>query len=163
MSNNYKEVEGYKNYLIFDDGRIYSKKTKKFLKTYKVYTTGNHYVSIYDGTRKKKKNMRIANLVANAFLPKPDGIGKEYDYVEHIKSCSDDNVNNLRWTFKYVKDRKSNPTCTLPEKFLHYHELIEKIPKVYNKIMHLPCLEEHFYRSYAVVGMLSFALGLLLA
>ena len=161
MSNNYKEVEGYKNYLIFDDGRIYSKKTKKFLKTYKVYTTGNNYVSIYDGTRKKKKNMRIANLVANAFLPKPDKCN-EYDYVEHIKSCSDDNVNNLRWTFKYVKDRKPNPTYILPEKSLHYPELIEKIPKVYNKIMHQLYPLLHSYHSHAVVGMLSFALGSLL-
>lgn len=160
--SNYKEVENYKNYLIFNDGRIYSKKNSKFLKSYKVYTTGNNYVSIYDGSKKRKKNIRIANLVANAFLPKPDGIGKEYDYVEHIGDAADDNVNNLRWTFKYIKDRKLNPTCTLPEKSLYYLAWNEMVPKVYDRIVRLLNPLEHPYRSHAAVGMLSFALATLL-
>jgi hypothetical protein len=158
MNSNYKEIPEFSNYLIFDDGRIYSQKNRKFLKTYRVYTTGNNYVSIYDSARKKKKNVRIANLVAQAFLPKPNSI---MNHVEHITTCSDDNVNNLRWTIKYDKERKSNPTCILPEKPLHFPEQTEKPPRVYGTIMRQLYQVAHSYRWHAVVGMLFFFLGTL--
>ena len=156
--DNYKEIPDFKNYLIFDDGRIYSKKSNKFLKTYKVYTTGNNYVSIYDPSRKKKKNVRIANLVAQAFLPKPNNI---MNHVEHITSCDNDNVNNLRWTIKYDKERTVNPIYILPEKTLHSHEQTEMTPRVYGTIMRQLYPVAHSYRWHAVVGMLFFYLGTL--
>ena len=159
MSNNYKTIPNFENYLIFDDGRVYSEKNKKFLKSYRVYTTGNNYVSIYDRSKKKKKNVRIADVVANAFLPKPN---KEFNHVEHITSTSNDDVKNLRWTFKYATERKPNPVCILPEKPLHSVEWSEMGPKVYGRLMRLVNLLEHPYRSHAVVGIVSFALGSLL-
>ena len=159
MSNNYKKIPNFENYLIFDDGRVYSEKNKKFLKSYRVYTTGNNYVSIYDKSKKKKKNIRIADAVANAFLPKPN---KDYTHVEHITSSSNDDVKNLRWTVKYAKEKTPNPVCILPEKPLYSHEWSEMLPKVYGMIMRLVNPQEHPYRSHGVVGMLFFFLGSLL-
>jgi len=159
MSNNYKKIHNFENYLIFDDGRVYSDKNKKFLKSYQVYTTGNNYVSIYDRSKKKKKNIRIADAVANAFLPKPN---QQFNQVEHITDTSNDDVKNLRWTFKYTKERKPNPVCILPQRSLYSVEWSEMGPIIYGRIMHLACQLERPSQTSVVVGIVSFALGSLL-
>ena len=85
------EIQGYDNYLIYPDGRVYSKKNDKFLKHH-IGTTGYYYVSLCkDGKAKKYK---IHRLVAIHYIPNPDNKPQ----VDHINRDRQDNrVQNLRW------------------------------------------------------------------
>jgi hypothetical protein len=76
------------NYLITKDGRVYSKKNKKFLK---LYLRSDGYISI----NANNKGYKVHRLVASAFLPTPS---KEKIYVNHKNlNRSDNNVENLEW------------------------------------------------------------------
>jgi hypothetical protein len=85
------EVQGFENYLIYEDGRIFSKKSNKFRKSVK-NSYGYHYISLYkDG---KEKKHRIHRLIAIHYLPNPENLPE----IDHINRVSTDNrVQNLRW------------------------------------------------------------------
>ena len=85
------EIQGYENYLIYPEGRVYSKKNDKFLKHH-IGTTGYYYVSLCkDGKAKKYK---IHRLVAIHYIPNPDNKPQ----VDHInRNTLDNRVENLRW------------------------------------------------------------------
>ena len=87
----YKEIKGYENYLISNEGRVYSCKRKKFLKPRK-HRCG--YFQI--GLRKNgvRKFYIIHRLVANAFIPNPENKRT----VNHIDGCKTNNhASNLEW------------------------------------------------------------------
>ena len=85
-----------KDYLIYDDGRVYSKKTDRFLKGkidnvgYRVYN-----LSIMNPlTSKKGKIVYAHRLVAEHFLTNPDN----RPFVHHKDGNKlNNNVNNLEW------------------------------------------------------------------
>jgi hypothetical protein len=82
------EIQGHPNYLIYPDGRVFSKKTNKFL-THFNNGTGYKYVSL-----SPKKNYTIHRLMAIHYLPNPDNLPE----VDHINRIRDDNrLENLRW------------------------------------------------------------------
>lgn len=85
------EIEGYETlYMIYDNGRIYSLISKKFLKH--KYNKNYPYVSLYKD--KIAKNKWIHRLVAEHYLPNPENKSQ----VDHIdrnpRNC---HVSNLRW------------------------------------------------------------------
>jgi len=85
------EIQDYPNYLIFDDGRVFSKKRKTDKKTFK----NRGYEQITLSKNGKTKTTKIHRLVAIHYIPKIEG----KDYVDHIDgNKSNNNVNNLRWT-----------------------------------------------------------------
>ncbi len=89
---NGKHYLDYDKYVIVDDGRVFSKKTKKFLKPVK-NANGHTYVT-FSETKRKKKNFYIHTLVARLYLPNPDNLPT----VNHINGIRDDNnVSNLKW------------------------------------------------------------------
>jgi hypothetical protein len=90
------EVVGYPDYLIYKDGRVWSKKSNKFLKQKKdkYYRLG---IININGERKFKL---IHRLIAEHYIPnfenKPE--------VDHMnRDCFDNRIENLRWV-----DRKEN-------------------------------------------------------
>ena len=92
----YKAIVGFPNYIIFDDGRVYSKKTKRFL----LPCMSCHYYTVELFYAKgKSKRMLIHRLVAQAFIPNPNG----YPQVNHKdENKLNNHVDNLEWcTAKY--------------------------------------------------------------
>ena len=56
------EIQNFNNYLIYDDGRVYSKNRNIFLKSYKI-NSGYYVVDLRDNNRNKKKWL-VHRLVA---------------------------------------------------------------------------------------------------
>lgn len=94
------EIQGYPGYLIYDDGRVWSKPRKnssgcqrkgRFLKHNKNHD-GYHQVQLYrDG---KRKHLLVSRLVAEHYIPNPE----DKPQVDHINRDKDNNyVSNLRW------------------------------------------------------------------
>jgi hypothetical protein len=109
-----KLLEQYPDYEIFEDGRVWSTKSKKYMSI--VTNGGNNpypkFSGIYQG---KKFNIRIHRAVAEAFIPKPkhpEFTWKEWRalplkarrimqsefHVDHIDGNPlNYHVSNLRW------------------------------------------------------------------
>jgi len=82
------EIQGHPNYLIYPDGRVWSKGSKKFL-TPSDNGTGYKYITL-----PVRKNYTIHRLMAIHYLPNPDNLPE----VDHINRIRDDNrLENLRW------------------------------------------------------------------
>lgn len=83
------------NYLIDEDGKIYSTKGKGKYLNPSVNAGGYYVVSIYvDGV---KKQYKVHDLVAETFIPNPDN----KKYVHHIdKNKLNNSVSNLMWVTK---------------------------------------------------------------
>ena len=86
------EVEDYPNYLIYEDGTVYSKKTKKFLKPRDNTNSGYYTVSLCkDG---KHIDFYIHRLVALHYIPNPHN----YPCIDHIdRDKCNNHLYNLRW------------------------------------------------------------------
>jgi hypothetical protein len=94
MSNyhiNKMEIEGYSNYLIYEDGRVFSKKRNKFMKS-RNNRRGYYEVNLYkDG---KKKSFKIHRLIALHYIPNPNN----YEEVDHKdRNRQNNSIDNLRW------------------------------------------------------------------
>ena len=91
----FREKENYSNYLIFEDGQIYSKKSKKFLHPFKK-TSGYYAINLYDNFGKNKMFF-IHRLIAELFIPNPNN----YTDVNHKdENKQNNNINNLEWCNK---------------------------------------------------------------
>ena len=86
-----KDIKDYESlYAITRDGRVWSYKSNKFLKPSLV--RGYHRVILYK--EGKEKAFRIHRLVAEAFIPNPDGLPQ----VNHKDEDKSNNcVENLEW------------------------------------------------------------------
>ena len=85
------EVKDFPNYLIYDDGRVYSKKTKKFLKQ-SIQKNGYYTISLCKDN--KSKTFLIHRLIALHYIPLID----DKDIVDHIdQNKRNNNLCNLRW------------------------------------------------------------------
>ena len=104
----YKRISDFPEYWIGTDGKVYSEKSKSFLtphivgtytkyKTYRFYKNGKQY------------NKSVYRLLAEAFIPNPNG----FDEVDHIDRDSFNNdLDNLRWVSRLenLSNKTFNPT-----------------------------------------------------
>jgi hypothetical protein len=98
------EVKDFPNYLIYPDGRVFSKngRSNGFMKP--DTNGGYYYVYLYkDGKSKLKK---IHRLIAEHYIPNPDN----KPFVDHKNRDRKDNrIENLRW----VTRRENNINRTI--------------------------------------------------
>jgi hypothetical protein len=85
------EIVGFENYLIYEDGKVQNKKTKRYLQE-RLDNNGYKKVNLCkDG---KGKTFRIHRLVALHYIPNPENKPQ----VDHINRDKTDNrIQNLRW------------------------------------------------------------------
>jgi hypothetical protein len=81
------EIVGYENYLIYPDGNVQNKKTKRYLKG-----RANKYGYLQVNLHKTNKD--IHRLVAEHYVSNPDN-KPQVDHINRIKQ--DNGVENLRW------------------------------------------------------------------
>ena len=85
------EINGYPNYIIYNDGRIYSKKRNKDLKP--ILINGGYYAVCLSNNGKGDYKL-IHRLVAEHFISNPEKL-EEVDHIDrdpaNFKSA------NLRW------------------------------------------------------------------
>ena len=84
------EIDGFENYLIYEDGKIQNNKTKRYLKP----SNSNGYLNVNLYKDGKKKNYKIHRLVGLYYIPNPDN----KICVDHIdRNRKNNKLNNLRW------------------------------------------------------------------
>ena len=87
----YRPIEGYGNYLISENGDVYSRHSRRLLKGF-IHNRGYKRAGLVHNS--KLKYCLIHRLVATAFIPNPDNAPQ----VNHINGCKGDNrVDNLEW------------------------------------------------------------------
>lgn len=109
-----KKIEGYNDYIIYSDGRIYSNKTNKFLKP---ALDKDGYLRVILSNNNISKNLSVHRLVAKNFIDNADNKAQ----VNHINCKKDDNrIENLEW-------------CTNKENQIHAWEngLKEKTKEIF--------------------------------
>jgi len=114
----YEEIIGYENYLIYENGQVFSKKNKRFLKP-RVDRYG--YLSIQISKNNQRKNVRIHRLIALYFIPNPEN----KRCVDHIDGNKANNsISNLRWASdsENCKNGKKRSHNTSGEKNVYWTE-----------------------------------------
>jgi hypothetical protein len=116
------EIDLFENYLIFNNGQVYSRKSDKFLKA-KIDSRGYEYVRLYN--ENGICNILISRLVADYFIENIEN----KEFVDHIDMNKlNNNYTNLRWASphennlnkKKRKDNKSGFVGVCLDKKKHY-------------------------------------------
>lgn len=86
-----KHISNFPNYMISKDGKVFSIRYKKYLKS---QINPDGYETIQLQNNAKKSDFLVHRLVALAFIDKPE----EKDFVNHKNGIKIDNtINNLEW------------------------------------------------------------------
>jgi hypothetical protein len=96
-----KPVRGWPHYSIFYDGRVYSFKTKRFLRPFKSNVSVGFYLQIKLHHNGKSKTFLLHRLIAMHFIPNENNY-REINHKNGIKT--DNRLSNLEWcTSQYNK------------------------------------------------------------
>jgi len=131
------ELADYPNYLVYEDGRVFSKNRHKFL--IPNVNRGYHRVILCNDGKKKK--FRVNRLVAIAYIPNPEN-KPDVDHIDRDKSNND--VSNLRWVTKSENQqntgvRKDNTSGIKNISWNKKHKLYR-----YQKLFRGDCLQKYF-------------------
>lgn len=129
------EIKDYPKYLIYNDGRVYSKYYNKFLKP---HSNEKGYLDYKLSGICKRKQFRVNRLVALHYIPNPDN-KPEVDHID--QNIKNNNVNNLRWVTREEQMDNRSVTTNTGHKYIRIiyrnnikHYIIEK-KKCFKKSM----------------------------
>ncbi len=97
------EVQNYSDYLIYDDGLVFSEKSNIIMKTSK---NNFGYERIQLCKNGKIKAFKIHRLVAEHYIPNPEN-KSDIDHIDGNKL--NNNVSNLRWTTRSENNNNYKP------------------------------------------------------
>jgi len=128
------EVQGFPNYLIYQDGRVFSKKRNRFLKSNNL--KGYFRIQIVN-SEGKPKGMYIHRLIAIHYIPNPN----KYPHIDHIdRNPTNNNIDNLRWCnhSQNMQNKGNNKTNTSGIKNIRFieSEKLWKYEKVVNGVLY---------------------------
>ena len=89
----WRAIEGFPDYDVSSCGRVRSRKNEEE-RILRPGTDPCGYYRVSLSNDGKQSTCKVARLVAQAFLPNPDGLS-QVDHVNHI--LTDNRVENLRW------------------------------------------------------------------
>ena len=99
-----RDIPGFKNYQIGENGEVYNKKTGMEMKQ-RVSTNGYKRINIRNKNQ-VKKNLSVHRLLGLMFIPNP--LNKEY--IDHIdRNKLNNNLENLRW----VSNSENQTNCKM--------------------------------------------------
>jgi len=128
------EVQGFPNYLIYQDGRVFSKNKNRFL-VLSNNTYGYLYVKLYKNG--KKTHSFIHRLIAIHYIPNPNN----YPVIDHKdRNRQNNNIDNLRWCnhSQNMQNKGNNKTNTSGIKNIRFieSEKLWKYEKVVNGVLY---------------------------
>lgn len=106
------------NYYVYEDGKIYNKKTKRFLNG-SVFNNGYRFVSL--SVDNKAKNYLLHRIVAQAFIPNPNNLPQ----VNHIDG---NKLNNHKRNLEWVTSKQNTQHA-------YKNGLVSKKKNGWNKII----------------------------
>jgi hypothetical protein len=119
------DIIGFPKHIIFNDGKVYSKIYKRYLKHH-IDKDGYKYVCL--SFNKKKKFMKVHRLVALHFVENPNNL----ETVDHIDRDKNNNLySNLRWADRQTQCDNRNVKSATGEKYIYidkrgYYNLYRK-------------------------------------
>lgn len=98
----FKDIQGYPNYQISNQGRIWNIKTQRYIKP-SIKNNGYYGVNLVAVNGKRKKEY-LHRLIALAFIDNPNNLPQ----VDHIDRNRENNaVDNLRWVSASTNQRNT--------------------------------------------------------
>lgn len=111
-------IKDFPDYYITDNGDVYSRQTKRNpngrIKKLKPYSDRIGYLKVHLQNEFGKKIKLVHRLVAEAFIPNPNGL-LQVNHKNGIKT--DNNVKNLEW-------------CSASENITHAYRVLHKKPNI---------------------------------
>ena len=120
------EVIDYPNYLIYEDGRVQNKTTKRFLKHCNPIKN-KPYFSVKLSKNNKSKHFLIHRLIALHYIPNPEN----KECVNHIDGNKlNNNIENLEWC-SHIENMNSYKSKCKNNKSGHKNICYDKWKKKY--------------------------------
>ena len=105
------EINDYPNYLIYEDGRVWSKTSNKYIKQ-NLY---GKYIQITLHNNSKPKTFNIHRLIGLYYIPNPNN-KPEVDHINRIKH--DNRIENLRWATSSEQKQNRDGYSNTGEKYI---------------------------------------------
>ena len=118
------EIQDYSNYLIYEDGKVFSKKKNKFINS---SPNSKGYVQVKLIKDGKQKTFKIHRLVAIYYIHNDDPENKrEVDHINRI--TTDNSLENLRWVNRSenMNNTGTYKNNTSGHKYIVYHKGMDR-------------------------------------
>lgn len=138
----WKEIEGYKNYLVSDEGQIYSKFLGRCLKP-DISIFGYKRVSLRNATG--AKHFSVHSLVAEAFIgPRPEGL--------QVNHKDENKLNNQVENLEYVTPKENSNHGTRTERSISKQKIkVFRCDENFNVLAIYPSMHETGFNSGNII------------
>ena len=118
MNLRVKPAENFPMYVVYEDGRVFSLYTNRFLKPFPIRRKGSKYLAYKLCNSGVEFTIQAHRLVAKTFIPNPNNLAT----VNHINGKHNDNhVENLEWL-----SHEDNIKHAVREGLMNFHKSAEE-------------------------------------